>query len=431
MAADEYKILTKVAEGRFGTVFAASRISTGERVAVKKIRARRPPSGMSYDPWSRSAERELEVLQKVQHEFVVVLLDHATAAGAELMTLVYEYMSFDLQVVIERRGPMFPESHAKVAARMMLTGLAYLHKCRVMHRDLKPANLLVAEPSGLLKIADFGSARFAPEEGTFGTGRKEIDPEVADGMSDDDEAEGLTREVCTRWYKSPEMLFGSANYTMAVDLWAAGCVLGDMLSLDGKALFPGVSDIDQFCCIFRYTGTVREDDWPEVVFCPDYGKIEFQPLGPSAFAFSAERSPEATEFLLQLLKLNPAQRRPAADALSAAFFCTSPLPAEPSEMVRDLGPAPSQGYDRLCSPPPMCGFDSGDSDLFSPGEEFEKINIETTTCGLWGDVPQVDPHTGEPLPVRAAAEAEARDGHSTPPPPAGGWQSVLTRRELG
>ncbi len=52
---------------------------------------------------------------------------------------------------------------------------------------------------------------------------------------------GLTDYVATRWYRAPELLL-SNNYGKQVDIWAIGCILGELT--DGEPLFPGESEID-------------------------------------------------------------------------------------------------------------------------------------------------------------------------------------------
>lgn len=47
----------------------------------------------------------------------------------------------------------------------------------------------------------------------------------------------MTEYVATRWYRAPEILFGSHYYSKAVDMWSVGCILGEMLI--GKATFAG------------------------------------------------------------------------------------------------------------------------------------------------------------------------------------------------
>jgi serine/threonine protein kinase len=69
-----------------------------------------------------------------------------------------------------------------------------------------------------------------------------------------------TSEVVTLWYRPPEILMGVAEYTQAVDMWSVGCVLAEMAR--GRALFTGISEIDQLFQIFNYLGTPTEETWP-------------------------------------------------------------------------------------------------------------------------------------------------------------------------
>ena len=82
----------------------------------------------------------------------------------------------------------------------------------------------------VLKLCDFGFAR-----GLTATAGKAA----------------LTEYVATRWYRAPELLVG-APYGTAVDVWSAGCIMGELA--DGRATFPGESDIDQLYCIQKRMG---------------------------------------------------------------------------------------------------------------------------------------------------------------------------------
>lgn len=80
-------------------------------------------------------------------------------------------------------------------------------------KDLKPANLLISE-TGVLKIADFGLAR----------------------IYNSDKYRQYSHQVATRWYRAPELLYGSRNYTPSVDIWSVGCILTEMINR--QPLFP-------------------------------------------------------------------------------------------------------------------------------------------------------------------------------------------------
>lgn len=49
--------------------------------------------------------------------------------------------------------------------------------------------------------------------------------------------------ISTRYYRAPELLLLSENYGVEVDIWAAGCVLAEMLR-GGKVMFDGKSNAD-------------------------------------------------------------------------------------------------------------------------------------------------------------------------------------------
>jgi serine/threonine protein kinase len=58
------------------------------------------------------------------------------------------------------------------------------------------------------------------------------------------------RKVVTLWYRAPEVLLGSRHYSTAIDMWSVGCIFAEM-AMQGAALFPGDSEIDQIFKIFR------------------------------------------------------------------------------------------------------------------------------------------------------------------------------------
>ena len=63
----------------------------------------------------------------------------------------------------------------------------------------------------------------------------------------------MTDYIATRWYRAPELLMGSREYSKEVDMWALGCMIGEMFN--GKAMFPGNSTINQIERVLAWTGT--------------------------------------------------------------------------------------------------------------------------------------------------------------------------------
>jgi len=112
----------------------------------------------------------------------------------------------------------------------VLEGVQFLHNKNLIHRDLKPENILINN-LGIVKLADFGLARELPEPGIL-----------------------LTKNVCTIWYRSPELLYGCSEYSKEVDIWSLGCVLAEMLLC--APLFDGRGQISMLCKITEILGFI-------------------------------------------------------------------------------------------------------------------------------------------------------------------------------
>ena len=63
-----------------------------------------------------------------------------------------------------------------------------------------------------------------------------------------------------RWYRPPELLFGSRYYGSGVDIWSVGCIFAELMLR--IPYLPGESDMDQLKTTFRALGTPTEDEWP-------------------------------------------------------------------------------------------------------------------------------------------------------------------------
>ena len=75
-----------------------------------------------------------------------------------------------------------------------------------MHRDIKPSNIIVNN-KGDIVLTDFDLAWDIPKDYI-----------------------NMTKNLVTRWYRSPEILYGSDNYTESVDIWSFGCLMGELIN---------------------------------------------------------------------------------------------------------------------------------------------------------------------------------------------------------
>jgi len=196
---------------------------TGDILALKRTRIRSESEGIPS-----SAIREVSLLQQFQHPNIVRLVDVLFRPG--YLDLVFEYVPHDLTRILKSAAPKsgLDGFYIKSFLFQMLQGLAHIHAHGVIHRDLKPQNLLV-DPSGILKLADFGLARSVA-----------LLPRT------------LSHEVVTLWYRPPELLCCNPHYTTAVDIWSAGCIFAQMVA--GHPLFNANHELALLHQIFEVLG---------------------------------------------------------------------------------------------------------------------------------------------------------------------------------
>jgi len=159
---------------------------------------------------------------------------------------------------------------------------------------LKPQNLLLNK-SLQLKLADFGLAR------AFSL---PVRP--------------YTKEVLTLWYRGPEILLGTQEYSKPVDIWSVGCIFAELCA--GQPIFQGESDIDQLMKIFKVLGTPDEDVWPDITTLPYY-KDTFPKYAPMKLEeLVPNLDNDGLDLLKRMLTYDPAQRISAKEALKHSYL---------------------------------------------------------------------------------------------------------------
>jgi serine/threonine protein kinase len=114
-------------------------------------------------------QNEAVALDRVRHPNIISRLGHGTAidlAGTTFHYIVLEYLSGGDMAALSRHHPLTIDK-TLFYLEQVCSGLAHAHKCGVIHRDIKPQNLLLTADRQVVKIADFGVARFEASEGAI------------------------------------------------------------------------------------------------------------------------------------------------------------------------------------------------------------------------------------------------------------------------
>ncbi|KAL4458247.1 hypothetical protein ABPG75_013112 [Micractinium tetrahymenae] len=286
----KYEVQQRLGKGAYGIVWKAIDKKTKETVALKKI----------FDAFQNATDaqrtfREIMFLQELNnHENIIRLLNVLKADNDRDIYLVFEYMETDLHAVI--RANILEEVHKQYIMYQIFRSLKFMHSAQLLHRDIKPSNVLLNSECQV-KMADFGLARSVAQLQT-----EEGNPV-------------LTDYVATRWYRAPEILLSSHRYTYGVDMWACGCILGELIN--GKPIFPGTSTMNQLDRILEVTGRPSPEDIDSIQspFAATMLESMRAPATPRLEATFPSASPEALDLLRRLLHFNPDKRISPEEAL--------------------------------------------------------------------------------------------------------------------
>ena len=124
----------------------------------------------------------------------------------------------------------------------------------------------------------------------------------------------------TRWYRAPEVLLSGGQYSTAVDVWSAGCVLAELLLR--RPLAPGTNYLHQLQLITELLGSPSAAD---LHFVRSEAARNFmlrlpqRAPAPLAALFPHVRGP-VLDLLARMLTFDPARRISVDDALAHPFL---------------------------------------------------------------------------------------------------------------
>ncbi|XP_059346539.1 serine/threonine-protein kinase pim-1-like [Ammospiza nelsoni] len=221
---ERYRLGSLLGRGGFGSVFAATRLSDGAPVAIKRVPRDRIRHWGEL-PDGTSAPLEIVLLAKVSTGCggVIQLLEWLELPDSFLLVLERPERCQELSGFLAERG-FLPEEEARELFRQVLEAVRHCTSCGGLHRDIKPENVLLNLASRQLKLIDFGCGAFLQDT-------------------------AYTQFAGTQSYSPPEWIQHQRYHGEAATIWSLGLLLCHLVMgkhpfrrgqeiIRGRILFP-------------------------------------------------------------------------------------------------------------------------------------------------------------------------------------------------
>ncbi|KAM3870723.1 MAPK/MAK/MRK overlapping kinase [Diretmus argenteus] len=282
-----YKIIKKIGEGTFSEVVKTQSLKDGKFYACKTMK-------QTINSLEQANNlREVQAMKRLSpHANIVQLHELIFDKETGSLSLICELMEMNIYEFIQGRETPLPENTVKNYMYQLCKSLEHMHSCGIFHRDVKPENILIKQD--VLKLGDFGSCRSVYSKPPH------------------------TEYISTRWYRAPECLLTDGYYSLKMDIWSAGCVFFEIVSLN--PIFPGTNELDQVAKIHDVLGT------PDRSLLKKFKQsramhFDFPPKKGSGISRLVPNCPSpALSLLYQMLAYDPDERITAETALQHTYF---------------------------------------------------------------------------------------------------------------
>lgn len=330
-----YDIVRVLGKGAMGVVYEGRDPNLDRQVAIKTIRVQSLSSAATAEYEGRF-RTEARSAARLHHPNIVSVFD--SGQDGDTAYLVMEFIQGEDLKRHLANGARFSVRASLAMVHDLLMALDHAHGQNVVHRDIKPANLLI-EPSGRVKLTDFGVARIQEPDETHLT--------------------QVGGAVGTPKYMSPEQAKGLRGDSRS-DVFSAGVVLYELLT--GSLPFDGENQLMVIHQIVDHAPPRPSTVNPEVPAAMDEIMVRALAKNPD------QRYATAREFGLALRSL--------AQQLDASS------PHASAGVAAELGQFVSSGA------PPAALRDGSSTGIFGPGPDVSMATTvnHTEELGIWNAI---------------------------------------------
>ena len=200
---ENFKIIDKIGEGAYSTVYTVKRIEDGNLYALKKVKIQ-----SLSEKEKQNALNEVRILASVNSPFVISYKESFIDETDQTLCIVMEYADegdlFQKITLYKKLHTSFEENDVWKIFIQITKGLHDLHEYNILHRDLKSANVFLFR-DGTAKLGDLNVSKISFR-----------------GL-------GCT-QTGTPYYASPEV-WRDNPYNLKSDIWSLGCLCYELLML--------------------------------------------------------------------------------------------------------------------------------------------------------------------------------------------------------
>ena len=248
-----YKILQKVGQGNYGSVYKIQNIKTGQILAAKicKIESNN----------SESFKREINMLKQCDSPYI--LKYYASYIKKNIIWIVLEFCDGGSLLDIMRiTNEFYSEKEIASIIKMVLKGLQFLHAQKKIHRDIKAGNILLTD-EGVTKLGDFG-----------------VSAQLTDSISK------KISKIGTPYWMSPEVI-SQKSYDSKCDIWSLGITCIELA--EGE---PPYSEVRTFLVMKKILNNP-----PKGLTKPELWSNDFNDFVQKCLIINPEQRPTATQLL--------------------------------------------------------------------------------------------------------------------------------------